>query len=158
MLAETAPEAVTKALQGPVQEALQHGQDEDRARTCAAAEALSGLLASRTAFEVSPGESMHLSITYTWFTNLSSLSYSTVIHGTVGLLTAKTGAHTAGTQRSMYLVEVSSCSEGMNDALRIRCIFNIPLLRISTAYLQCVLAASSALHYTWGLKGFSHWV
>ena len=51
LLAETAPEAVAKALQGPVQEALQHGQDEDRARTCAAAEALSGLLASRTAFE-----------------------------------------------------------------------------------------------------------
>lgn len=55
LLAETAPEAVTKAIQGPVQEALQHGQDEDRARTCAAAEALSGLLASRTAFEALPG-------------------------------------------------------------------------------------------------------
>ncbi|KAL0045726.1 hypothetical protein WJX82_002854 [Trebouxia sp. C0006] len=54
-LAETAPEAVARALQGPVQEALQHGQDEDRVRTCAAAEALSGLLASRTAFEVLPG-------------------------------------------------------------------------------------------------------
>ncbi|DBA73425.1 TPA: hypothetical protein ACH3X1_011462 [Trebouxia sp. C0004] len=54
-LAETAPEAVARALQGPVQEALQHGQDEDRALTCAAAEALSGLLASRTAFEVPPG-------------------------------------------------------------------------------------------------------
>ncbi len=56
LLAETAPEAVARALQGPVQEALQHGQDEDRARTCAAAEALSGLLASRTAFEVLPGD------------------------------------------------------------------------------------------------------
>ncbi len=33
LLAETAPEAVARALQGPVQEALQHGQDEDRART-----------------------------------------------------------------------------------------------------------------------------
>ncbi len=63
LLAETAPEAVTRALQGPVQEALHHGQDEDRARTCAAAEALSGLLASRTAFEVPPGELMHLSVT-----------------------------------------------------------------------------------------------
>ncbi|KAL0043408.1 hypothetical protein WJX79_003790 [Trebouxia sp. C0005] len=55
VLADTAPAAVARALQGPVQEALQHGQDEDRARTCAAAEALSGLLASRTAFEVLPG-------------------------------------------------------------------------------------------------------
>lgn len=63
LLAETAPEAVARALQGPVQEALQHGQDEDRVRTCAAAEALSGLLASRTAFEVLPGELLHLSVT-----------------------------------------------------------------------------------------------
>ena len=86
LLAETAPEAVARALQGPVQEALQHGQDEDRARTCAAAEALSGLLASRTAFEVLPGELMHQAITSARFMNLSSLSHSIVTHNIAGAL------------------------------------------------------------------------
>lgn len=54
--AETAPEAVLKALQGPVQEALQHAQDEDRTRTSAAAEALSGLVACSKVFDNTSGK------------------------------------------------------------------------------------------------------
>ena len=54
--AEAAPEAAQKALQGPVQAALQQGQDEDRARTSAAAEALSGLVASGKAYKATSGE------------------------------------------------------------------------------------------------------
>ena len=39
-----------------MQAALQQGQDEDRARTSAAAEALSGLLASGQAYQTTSGE------------------------------------------------------------------------------------------------------
>ena len=59
-VAETAPEAVLKALQGPVQEALQHAQDEDRARSSAAAEALSGLVACSKIFTSLTGQFRHL--------------------------------------------------------------------------------------------------
>ena len=84
--AETAPEAVARALQRPVQEALQHGQDEDRACTCAAAEALSGLLASRTAFQLLPGELLQQAITSNRCMKLSSLSHSIVTHNIAGAL------------------------------------------------------------------------
>ena len=53
--AETAPEAVLKALQGPVQEALQQPQDEDRARTFAAAEALAGLISCSQFYDATLG-------------------------------------------------------------------------------------------------------
>ena len=45
------------ALRAPLEEALAEGapQDEDRARTCAAAEALSGLLACSATY-ASPGK------------------------------------------------------------------------------------------------------
>lgn len=45
-LADAAPEEMLASLRGPLQEALQGvQQDVDRPRTCASAEALSGLLA-----------------------------------------------------------------------------------------------------------------
>lgn len=43
------------ALQGPVQDALKLAQDEDRARTSAAAEVLAGMLASSTTFAAASG-------------------------------------------------------------------------------------------------------
>ena len=55
-LAEAAPSETLAALRAPLEEALAEGtpQDEDRARTCAAAEALSGLLACSATY-ASPG-------------------------------------------------------------------------------------------------------
>ena len=49
--AGAAPEAALKALQGPLQKALQQAQDEDRPQTFAAAEALSGLISSAASFQ-----------------------------------------------------------------------------------------------------------
>ena len=50
-----APEAALKALQGPLQKALQQAQDEDRPQTFAAAEALSGLISSPASFQSPSG-------------------------------------------------------------------------------------------------------
>ena len=50
-VAGAAPEAALKALQGPLQQALQHAQDEDRPQTFAAAEVLSGLVSAPASFQ-----------------------------------------------------------------------------------------------------------
>jgi hypothetical protein len=51
-LVEAAPAAMHKSLKGPLQQALQGvQQDADRPRTCAAAEVLSGVLASSATYE-----------------------------------------------------------------------------------------------------------
>ena len=54
-LADAAPAEMLASLKGPLQEALQGvQQDVDRPRTCASAEALSGLLACSATYH-SPG-------------------------------------------------------------------------------------------------------
>ena len=54
-LADSAPEEAIPALRGPLTEALKDvQQDEDRPRTFAAAEALSGLLASSSSYTGKP--------------------------------------------------------------------------------------------------------
>lgn len=53
--ADVAPMEAQGALQGPIQAALQSAQDEDRARTSAAAEALAGIVASSSTHEAASG-------------------------------------------------------------------------------------------------------
>ena len=50
-VAGAASEVALKALQGPLQQALQQAQDEDRPQTFAAAEMLSGLVSSPASFQ-----------------------------------------------------------------------------------------------------------
>lgn len=58
--ADAAPEAALRALQGPVQTALQQAQDEDRPRTSAATEILAGLIGSAASFQSLSGNNRHL--------------------------------------------------------------------------------------------------
>ena len=53
--ADVAPMEAQSALQGPIQAALQPAQDEDRARTSAAAEALAGIVASSSTYKAVSG-------------------------------------------------------------------------------------------------------
>ena len=68
------------ALQGPIQAALQPAQDEDRARTSAAAEALAGIVASRSTYEASSGTLHHQACCSTHLLSWFSL-YLSMLHG-----------------------------------------------------------------------------
>lgn len=53
--ADVAATEAQGVLRGPIQAALKPAQDEDRARTSAAAEVLAGIVASRTTYEAGSG-------------------------------------------------------------------------------------------------------
>ena len=57
--ADVAPREAQSVLQGPIQAALQPAQDEDRARTSAAAEVLAGIAASSSTYEAASGTHHH---------------------------------------------------------------------------------------------------